>query len=213
MSSQRVGVIIFSISKSLKYHGKNVEEKGMVWIRTQWLKLKVINENILTNGAESNTNELCYIIIYSGNLWRPEAWQHDIKGSMCKLQYYCSDSIFLERNIVITEPIISICNNAPSKCLHVHTEAYLKGQGTKPQFRKRKPLNISMWYEAQSRVLALWEAEELYICWQSMQCEKGKQNKNIVFFFKIKTSHNTHRNILSLYSNSQLQHKKDSWFL
>lgn len=51
------------------------------------MKLEVINEKILANGADSKMDELCYIIIDSGNVWRPGAWQNDIKGSMYKLQY------------------------------------------------------------------------------------------------------------------------------
>lgn len=61
---------------------------------------------------------------------------------MCKLQYYCFDSTLLKRTLVITEPIISICNDAQSKCLHIHTEACLKGQGTKFKVKEANLLRI-----------------------------------------------------------------------
>lgn len=108
-------------------------KKGIwFWIRVSCLKQKVINENILTNGSDSKMNALCCVIIVSGNLWGPEVWQNDVEGSMCKLQYYCFDSTLLKRTLVITEAIISVCNDAQSECLHILIEVGLKGQGTKP---------------------------------------------------------------------------------
>ena len=115
-----LGLLFFSLRKVQNIIGKVLKKRTWFWISVKWLKLKVINEDILTNGADSKMDELCYIIIDSGNLWRPEVWQNDVKGSMYKVQYYCSYSIFLKRNIIITESIISICNNVLNKCLHVH---------------------------------------------------------------------------------------------
>lgn len=104
-----------------------LKKRTWFWIRISCLKQKVINKNMLTNDAKSNMNALCCIIIVSGNHWGPEGWQNDVQGSMCKLQYYCFDSTLLKRTLVITEPIISICSDARSKCLHIHTAACLKG--------------------------------------------------------------------------------------
>ena len=115
-----LGLLFFSLRKVQNIIGKVWKKRTWFWIKVKWLKLEVINEDSLTNGADSKMDELCYIIIDSGNLWRPEVWQNDVKGSMYKLQYYCSYSIFLKRNIIITESIIPICNNVLNKCLHTH---------------------------------------------------------------------------------------------
>ena len=48
--------------------GKVWKKRTWFWIKVKWLKFKVINEDSLANGADSKMDELCYIIIDSGNL-------------------------------------------------------------------------------------------------------------------------------------------------
>lgn len=63
-----LGLLFFSLRKVQNIIGNVLKKRTWFWISVKWLKLKVINEDILANAVDSKMDELCYIIIDSGNL-------------------------------------------------------------------------------------------------------------------------------------------------
>lgn len=115
---------------------------------------------------------------------------------MCKLQYYCFDSTLLKRTLVITEPIISVCNDAQSKCLHIHTEACLQGQGTKLKVKEAKLLSILISGKEQpGDFYCIIKQERTYTSRMSLMLKRKRERKtpqiNKIFNIHIQTL-NTH---------------------
>lgn len=115
---------------------------------------------------------------------------------MCKLQYYCFDSTLLKRTLVITEPIISVCNDAQSECLHIHTEACLQGQGTKLKVKEVKLLSIFISGKEQPGDLyCTIKQERNYTLRMSLMLKRRRERKtpqiNKIFNIHIQTL-NTH---------------------